>query len=288
MSGTLVTGAGGMLGHAVVRAAGTAGEEVHALAHAELDVSDDAAVTEAVARLRPDAILNLAAWTDVDGAESDAAAAYAVNDLGAGHLAHAAAATGAHLVHVSTDYVFDGTGREPRVESDPTGQPHTAYGTSKLAGETRVAAGSAGFAIVRTSWLFGAGGPNFVDTMLRLAGEGRREMRVVDDQTGCPTWTGNLAPALLEIVRARSGGILHVAGGGSCTWNELAREVFAQAGLEIEVLPQTTAELGRPAPRPAFSVLRSERADAPRLPDWREGVRGHLAERAVAVAGGPA
>jgi dTDP-4-dehydrorhamnose reductase len=279
----MITGAAGMLGQAVVRAAGRAGEEVHACSRAELDITDEAAVAEAVRRLAPDTVVNLAAWTDVDGAESDPGGAFAVNGAGAGHVALAAAAVGARVVHVSTDYVFDGAAGEPYVESDATG-PRSVYGASKLEGEQRVAAAGAPFAIVRTSWLFGAGGGNFVDTMLRLAGEGRSELRVVDDQVGCPTWTGHLAPAMLELVRTRAEGILHVAAAGHCSWNGLAREVFAQAGLDVRVLPQSTADSRRPAPRPANSVLLSERPQAPRLPDWREGVRGHLA--AVSVGGG--
>ena len=267
-----------MLGQAVSRAA-PSHLELHALTRSDLDIADAQAVTETVTRLQPAAILNLAAWTDVDGAESDPLGAYEVNDTGTANVAKAAQQLGAHLVHVSTDYVFAGTGDKPHVESDPTGDPPSTYGASKLAGEKHVLEDpSNGFAVVRTSWVFGHGGSNFVDTMLRLGREGRTELKVVDDQVGCPTWTGHLAPALLDIVRRRSAGVMHVAGGGSCTWNELAREVFAQAGLQIEVLPQSTAELNRPAPRPANSVLRTERDEVPRLPDWREGVRGHLAQ----------
>ena len=277
-----------MLGQAVARAARETRDaahenhrdaRLHLLTRAELDVADAQAVAETVERLQPEAILNLAAWTDVDGAESDPDGAYAVNETGAANLARAAQQARAHLVHVSTDYVFAGTGDSPHVESDATGSPPSVYGASKLAGEARVLADpQSGFAVARTSWLFGAGGRNFVDTMLRLAREGRIELKVVDDQVGCPTWTGHLAPALLEIVQSRAAGVMHVAATGSCTWNELAREVFAQAGLDLEVLPQTTVEVNRLAPRPANSVLRTEREDIPRLPDWREGVRGHLAQ----------
>lgn len=284
MSEILVTGAGGMLGQAVVRAATRAGRSLQALARGELDVTDTRAVAAAVERCSPQTILSLAAWTDVDGAESDPEGALAVNGAGAANVASAAAAVGAHVIHVSTDYVFDGSSPEAYVESDATG-PRSAYGRSKLAGEQRVATSGARFAIVRTAWLFGAGGRNFVDTMLRLAAEGRSEVAVVDDQFGCPTWTDHLAAALLEIADAGSEGIMHIAAAGSCSWNELARETFAQAALDVRVTAVSSAETDRPAPRPANSVLRSERPDTPRLPDWREGLRAHLARRTVAVAG---
>ena len=166
--------------------------------------------------------------------------------------------------------MFDGRKREPYLESDAVG-PLSAYGRSKLAGERAVAAAAPGHhLIVRSSWLFGAGGPNFVETMLRLAAE-RDEVTVVTDQVGCPTFTGHLAEALVALAETGPRGLVHVAGGGACSWYEFAMEIFAQAGVDCRVDPATTAEMARPAPRPAFSVLRSERADAPRLPDWREG-----------------
>jgi len=238
-------------------------------------VTDERALAAAVERLAPEVIINCAAWTDVDGAESDPEGAAAVNARGAGNVARAAGAHGARLVHVSTDYVFDGQGTRPYVESDPTG-PTGVYGASKLAGEIEVLQVTAPHAIVRTAWLFGAGGQNFVDTMLRLAHEGRDEVSVVTDQLGCPTWTGHLAPALVEVAARGLRGIMHVAGGGQCSWNDLAREVYEQAGLDVQVQPATTAQYLRPARRPAFSVLGTAREDSPRLPDWREGVRRYL------------
>lgn len=278
----LVTGAGGMLGQDVAAAARAAGHEVVALARAELDVTDAAAVADAVERAQPAAIVNCAAWTDVDGAEADPDGARAVNADGPGHLARAAAAAGARLVHVSTDYVFDGArpaDAPPYVESDPTG-PRSVYGATKLAGEQAVAAAGGSHAIARTAWLFGAGGANFAATMLRLAGE-RGEVTVVDDQVGCPTATAHLAPALVALaVGAAAGleGVVHLAGGGApVSWCGFAREIFRQAGVDCHVRPCTTAEMPRPAPRPAFSALVSARAGAPRLPDWRAGLTDYLA-----------
>ncbi|HEX4108075.1 MAG TPA: dTDP-4-dehydrorhamnose reductase [Solirubrobacteraceae bacterium] len=276
----LVTGAGGMLGGAVSACARARGHELTALSHAELDI---AAPGEALRGLAPEVVINCAAWTDVDGAEADPDGAHALNGEAAGAVARACTRAGARLVHVSTDYVFDGdapTGPDgaprPWVESDPV-RPRSAYGSSKLAGERAIAAAGPEHAIVRTAWLFGPGGKNFLDTMLTLGAE-REEVSVVTDQVGCPTFTGHLAPALLEVAERGLSGLLHAAGGGACSWNELTREAFAQAGLECRVRETTSAEFVRPAPRPAWSVLASERG-APRLPDWREGVRAHLALR---------
>ena len=271
----LVTGAAGMLGQDVTAAAKRAGHDVTPLSRRELDVCDAAAVAAAVTAARPDAIVNCAAWTDVDGAEANEAAATAVNGAGAGNVAAAAAAAGAFVVQVSTDYVFDGTAREPYVESAPTA-PIGAYGRSKLAGELAVAraAGDA-HAIVRSSWLFGEHGGNFVATMLRLARE-RDELTVVDDQVGCPTFTGHLATALVSIAEVRLQGVRHVAGAGSCSWHDLAAAAFAATGAELRLTRGSTADLGRPAPRPAYSVLRSERPDTPVLPPWQEGLHAYL------------
>ncbi|MBB4661197.1 dTDP-4-dehydrorhamnose reductase [Conexibacter arvalis] len=285
-SRVLVTGAGGMLGQDVVRAARAAGLEPVALPRAELDVTDADAVAAALARARADAVVNCAAWTDVDGAEADPDGARAVNATAPGVLARAAADAGARLVHVSTDYVFDGdrpADAAPYVESDATG-PRSVYGATKLEGEQAVAAAGGSHAIVRTSWLFGVGGANFAATMLRLAAE-RDELSVVTDQVGFPTATAHLAPALVSLAagEARAAeGIVHVAGGGEpCSWNAFATEIFRQADVACRVLPCTTAEMPRPAPRPAFSALVSERDDAPRLPRWQEGLSDFLHARKV-------
>jgi dTDP-4-dehydrorhamnose reductase len=217
-----------------------------------------------------DLVLHTAAWTDVDGAEADPQGASAVNVGGTAH----AAALGAPLVAFSTDYVFDGRKREPYVESDAP-NPLSAYGRSKLLGE---AAAGADAWIVRTSWLFGSTGRNFVQTMLRLAGEGD-EVAVVDDQRGCPTYVGHLAAAVRELVDGdRPRGLWHVAAEGDCTWADFAEAIFEEAGLDCRVRRITTKELARPAPRPAQAVLRSERPGAPVLPHWRVGLRACLAK----------
>ena len=277
----LVTGAAGMLGQDVVGAATRAGHDVVALTRRDLDVADGDAVRRAVLEAAPDAIVNCAAWTDVDGAEADEAAATAVNGTGAGNLAAAAAHAGALLVHVSTDYVFPGDAAEPYLESDAIG-PRSAYGRSKLAGEQAVREGCPRHAVVRTAWLFGPGGRNFVDTMRRLAAE-RDEVTVVDDQIGCPTYTGHLAQALVEIAQRGLTGTLHVAGGGRCSWHDLAEATFAATGATVTLRRGSSADLDRPAARPAFSVLATERDDTPRLPDWREGLDAHLEASRVAA-----
>jgi dTDP-4-dehydrorhamnose reductase len=277
----LVTGAGGMLGHRVCARATALGHDVAAVPRAELDVTDADACLRAVEDAVPEAIVNCAAWTDVDGAESDLEAAMAINATGAGNVARAAAAAGARIVHVSTDYVFNGVHDEPWVESDPV-DPQSAYGLSKLRGEEQVVDATPRHAIARTAWLFGAGGPNFVDTMLRLGAE-RDEVSVVTDQVGCPTWTGHLADALIELAERDDFGIHHVAGAGSCSWNELALEIFDRAAVSCRVLPTTSEAFKRPAPRPAYSVLGTERREPILLPTWQEGLAAYLSEREVAA-----
>jgi len=262
----LITGAGGQLGRALQGA--FAGDDVVALTRADWDVTHPASA--AVARSDPDLVLHTAAWTDVDGAEADPQGAGAVNIAGVAH----AAALKVPLVTFSTDYVFDGRKGSPYVESDGP-NPASAYGRTKLHGEA--AAGHRAW-VVRTSWLFGPTGHNFVRTMLRL-GEERDEVAVVDDQRGCPTFVGHLAAAVHElVVDDLPKGLWHLAADGDCTWADLAEAVFEDAGLECRVRRISTVELERPAPRPAYSVLRSERAGAPALPDWREGLRACLAE----------
>ena len=256
-----------MLGQDVVRATGGAAV---ALTHADLDVTDAAAVRETLAGAT---VINCAAYTDVDGAESDSPTARAVNAEGARHVAEAAE----RVLYVSTDYVFEGAKREPYVESDAPA-PLQEYGRSKLAGEQATAAGNLNHLIVRSSWLFGTGGRNFVDTMLSLAGE-RDELRVVDDQVGCPTFTGHLAEALVTLAADDTRGLLHVAGAGSCSWFEFAQEIVERAGADCLVEPCTTTEFPRPAPRPAYSVLASE-LGAPALPAWQDGLDAYLGVRA--------
>ena len=212
-------------------------------------------------------MLHAAAWTNVDGAEDDPQAATAANVGGTQHVAE----LGAPLVYFSSDYVFDGEKRTPYIESDAP-SPRSAYGRTKLLGEA--AAGERAW-VVRSSWLFGWTSTNFVRTMLRLGAE-RDEVAVVDDQRGCPTYVGHLASATRELLD-KPYGIWHLAADGECTWAEFAEAIFEEADIDCRVRRITTAELGRPAPRPAYSVLRSERDDAPRLPHWREGLRECLA-----------
>jgi len=262
----LITGAGGQLGRALERE--FADDDVLALTRADWDVTGP--FPRSASRSELDLVLHTAAWTDVDGAEDDPQGAAAVNVAGTAH----AAALKAPLVTFSTDYVFDGRKRSPYVESDGP-NPASAYGRTKLHGE---AAAGLNAWIVRTSWLFGATGHNFLRTMLRLGAE-RDEVAVVDDQRGCPTFVGDLAAAVRGFVDAdMPKGLWHVAAEGDCTWADFAEAIFAEAGLSCRVRRITTAELERPARRPAYSVLRSEREGAPVLPHWRDGLRACLAE----------
>lgn len=249
----LITGAGGQLGTALAEAFPGA----DARTHAELDVTQPIALGS-----RPDLVLHAAAWTDVDGAETNREAAEAVNVVGTMNVA----SLGAPVVYYSSDYVFDGTKAAPYVETDATA-PLSAYGHTKHLGEREILEGW----IVRSSWLFGPTGHNFVRTMLRLGAE-RDEVAVVSDQRGCPTYVGHLASATHAILGLPYG-VYHVAADGDCTWAELAAAVFEEAGLGCRVRPITTAELGRPAARPPYSVLRSEKPGTPRLPHWRQGLR---------------
>jgi dTDP-4-dehydrorhamnose reductase len=273
----VVTGAGGMLGRDVVSQCRRRGDEVVALAHAELDITDGPAVDQALAGNRPDMVVNCGAWTDVDGAERHEAEATRLNSEAAGVVAAAAAEVDAAIVHLSSDYVFDGARRSPYVESDRT-NPLSAYGRSKLAGETSVAVANPRHFVVRSSWLFGVAGRNFVETMLHLA-EQQSEVLVVSDQVGCPTYTVHLANAITRLIEGEAYGVHHVAASGSCSWYEFAQEIFDQTGVECRVMSATTEMLTRDAPRPPYSVLGSERPDAIELPTWRKGLTEYLRER---------
>ena len=262
----LITGAGGQLGHALRQAFAT--DDVLALTHADWDVAQPPRAE--LAKRELDLVLHTAAWTDVDGAEADPQSAAAVNIGGAAN----AASLRAPLVTYSTDYVFDGRKRSPYVESDGP-NPASAYGRTKLHGEA--AAGHQAW-VIRTSWLFGSTGHNFLRTMLRLGAE-RDEVAVVEDQRGSPTFVGHLADATRRLVdEDLPKGLWHVAADGECTWADFAEAIFEEAGLDTRVRRISTAELERPAPRPSYSVLRSERAGAPQLPHWRDGLRACLAE----------
>jgi len=273
----LVTGAGGMLGRDVVLAAGNAGHDVVGFGHTELDVTEPDALAAKFDLERPDVVINCAAWTDVDGAEDSEAAAMAVNGAAAGHAAAAAAKVGASVVYVSSDYVFDGAKGTPYVETDQTA-PLSAYGRTKLAGEEATAAANKRHFVVRSSWLFGTGGSNFVETMLRLAST-QNEVLVVRDQVGSPTYTWHLAYGIVRLIEGVEYGIHHMAAAGSCSWYDFAREIFDQAKVECLVLSATTEMLARPAPRPAYSVLESQREHAIQLPDWHDGLAAYLTQR---------
>ncbi|MGE0066996.1 MAG: dTDP-4-dehydrorhamnose reductase [Solirubrobacterales bacterium] len=273
----LVTGAAGMLGRDLMLAAGNAGHEVVGFGRAELDVADAETVHRRIDLERPDVVINSAAWTDVDGAETAEDDAFAVNGAGAGNAAAAAAEVGASVVYVSTDYVFDGTKSEPYVESDQPA-PLSAYGRTKLAGEEATAAANKRHFVVRSAGLFGIGGNNFVETMLRLAA-GQSEVLVVRDQVGSPTYTWHLAYGIVRLIEGLEFGIHHMAAAGQCSWYEFAREIFEQAKVDCKVLSVSTEEFGRPAARPPFSALTSQRQHAIRLPSWQDGLAGYLAQR---------
>jgi dTDP-4-dehydrorhamnose reductase len=274
----VITGGAGMLGRDVERAAREVNHQPIALSRADLDICDRQAVEQAFIELYPGAVINCAAWTNVDEAEEHETEATDVNGRGAANVAAAAAAVGASVVHPSTDYVFDGSKEEGYVESDVVA-PISGYGRSKLAGEREVASANPRHWIVRSSWLFGVHGRNFVETMLGLA-QDRDEVVVVRDQVGCPTYTGHLAAGLVRLLDGEDYGLHHMAGGGRCSWYDFAVEIFKQAGVECQVLSMTSDMLDRPAPRPAFSVLESEREHPVLLPDWHEGLADYLAERA--------
>jgi dTDP-4-dehydrorhamnose reductase len=274
----LVTGAGGQLGHDVVRVATSSGDEVLAADHGTLDVTDRDAVLGAITAWHPDAVIHGAAWTAVDACESDPGRANAVNALAVRWVAEGCDRTGAHLVHLSTDYVFDGTLDRPYHERDRT-NPQSVYGASKLAGEQEALGLGPAATVVRTSWLSGEHGPNIVKTVLRLAREGSGEagsMAFVGDQRGCPTFTADLAPMLRRLALDRRAGRYHVTNQGAVSWYEFAGEILAAAGLERALVrPITSAELDppRPAPRPANSVLDNaalRAAGLPLLRDFRE------------------
>jgi dTDP-4-dehydrorhamnose reductase len=261
----------------MVAAADAVHHEVAAFTRAELDITDEAAVLEAFERELPALVINCAAYTDVDGAETDEFNAFMINEDGARNVAAAAAAIGARVIQISTDYVFDGTKREPYVESDPVGAKGV-YGRSKLAGEIAVAQANPRHLIVRTSWLYGLGGKNFVETMLSLAAE-RSERLVVNDQIGCPTYTRQLADAVVYLADYERSGIMHINGGKACSWYDFAREIFRQSQVEVMVLSSTTEMLDRPAPRPVYSAMISEREETPKLPRWDHGLHEYLVAR---------
>ena len=277
MTRWLITGAGGMLGRDLVAALERAGHDVTGLAHRDLDVTDEAAVHAALRQHQPEIVVNCAAWTRVDDAEKHEEEALAVNGHGAAHVAAACADSGARLVQISSDYVFSGDTQRPYTETDDA-RPRTAYGRAKLAGEQAVLRRlpRTGY-VVRTAWLYGAYGPNFVRTIIRLERE-RPTIDVVDDQLGQPTWTVDLARGIIALDRSRAApGIYHASSAGSVTWFGLAREIFTLLGADpARVKPITTAEYPSPASRPACSVLGHDAwstAQIAPLPDWQTALR---------------
>lgn len=278
---TLVTGAWGMLARAAIPLLDA--KDTLLTDKADLDIADARAVAAQVVDFKPERILHLAAYTAVDAAETDPEGAREVNAVGTENVARSAAEARAQLVLMSTDYVFDGSPRRPLREDDPTG-PASVYGKTKLEGEGLARAACPKTLVVRTSWLFGEGGPNFIDT---IAGRLRRgePVAVVDDQVGRPTWTNDLAPAVLALADRAESGVYHLTNGGEpVSWYEVARHVAVCVDADPALVSATTTdELARPAPRPAYSVLdcsKAEKLGVGPLPDWREAVARHLGVKA--------
>ncbi|MBN8433043.1 dTDP-4-dehydrorhamnose reductase [Priestia flexa] len=252
----LITGANGQLGKELVELFNNEGFEVYGFGRDEMDITNQSQVKEIIHRVQPDIVIHSAAHTKVDLAESEPEKAFAINAYGTRNVAVAAEQIKAKLVYVSTDYVFDGTGTEPYDEFSPT-SPLGVYGKSKLAGEQFVRDLHSQFFIVRTSWVYGKHGANFVKTMLKLGSE-KKELSVVADQVGCPTYTLDLATTILELVSTEKYGVYHVSNSGQCSWYEFAKAIFDEAGIEVQVNPCTTEEFPRPAKRPAYSVFRHQ------------------------------
>lgn len=275
----LVTGANGILGRAL-RERLTGGDTLYLWGREEADITDEGAVRAAARGLDFDTVIHAAAYTNVDGAEKEPAVATAVNRDGTRHVAALARERGAVFVYVSSDYVFDGTKGTPYVEED-TPRPLSAYGASKLAGEEAALDSGAPCLVVRTSWLFGPGGKNFVDTIAAKALRGE-PLQVVDDQRGSPTYARDLAHGIELLLRRGALGIVHVTNAGDTTWHGLAVEIARTVGAPVAITPISTASMARPAPRPAHSVLSGARFRAlvgSPLPDWQDAVHRHLADR---------
>ena len=275
----LILGADGQLGRELTTTLGNSGHDVHPLTVGDCDITRPATITPHFDSIKPEAVINCAAWTRVDDAESDAEAAGRVNRDGARSVAEQADAHGALMCHISTDFIFSGDQRAPIDESELPG-PRSVYGQTKWEGEQAVLMASRPL-IIRTAWLYGQQGPNFVLTVLRRAAAGL-PLAVVDDQRGTPTWTGHLAPAIAHLVEAEVTGVFHLTNAGEATWYEFARAILDDSGLGTDLTATTTVEYGAPAPRPAYSVLDNrmwrERGEPP-LPAWREGLRAYLAWR---------
>jgi dTDP-4-dehydrorhamnose reductase len=278
----LITGRGGMLARAVNAALTARDHSPIWMMNPDADITNPAAFRATAQHLSPDWIFNLAAMTRVDDCESDPVRAYAVNGVGAKIVAESARSLNAAVLQVSTDYVFAGTGTRPYLEDDPTG-PLSIYGKSKLQGEQFVRETVPDqHVIVRTAWLYGAGGSNFVDTIL-LKARAREPLRVVNDQRGSPTWTSDLATALVRLMEKDARGTFHCTSRGDCTWFELAAAILELSGAKTPLEPTDTETLARPAPRPRYSVLdcgKFERAAGTSMPEWRNALKRYLASAA--------
>jgi dTDP-4-dehydrorhamnose reductase len=269
----LVVGANGMLGRDLMS---LLGDRARGVDIEEIDITDLQSTERVLRTLHPSVVVNCAAYTDVDGCESNIETAMQVNGEGVAHLALSARTIGARLVQISTDYVFDGGKGSPYLEDDAP-HPLSVYGESKLAGEMN-AAFNPEHLIVRTQWLYGLAGKNFVETMLRLGSE-KDEVSVVDDQIGSPTWTVDLAQAIVALIDKGCHGVYHAANSGYCSWNDFARAIFGEAGLKVTVKGMTTDQLNRPATRPLYSTLdcgKLEQDCGHRLQTWREALRSYL------------
>ncbi|MBM7654739.1 dTDP-4-dehydrorhamnose reductase [Neobacillus cucumis] len=275
----VVTGAAGQLGKDVLRELASRNHHAFGADRGQLDITIEEDVRSYISEIKPDVILHCAAYTNVDAAETDEETAYRINASGTENLAKAAKQVGAKLLYVSTDYVFDGTASEPYETDQPT-SPLGAYGRTKLAGEQLLQKHLDRFFIVRTAWVFGIYGNNFVKTMIRL-GKERGEVGVVHDQVGSPTYTVDLAKFMVELMETEKYGIYHATNGGVCSWYEFAVEIFKQAGLDVTVNPLTTDQFPRPAKRPAYSVLSKKKIEEQGLTplrDWKEALAAYLQE----------
>jgi dTDP-4-dehydrorhamnose reductase len=273
----IVTGAKGQLGTDLVHLLANRGYEVYGYGREELDITNFNQVKQVISKINPDIVIHTAAYTKVDLAESEPDQAFLINAYGTRNVAATSEAVGAKLVYISTDYVFDGTANVPYNEFAPT-NPLGVYGKSKLAGEQFVRDLHSKFFIVRTSWVYGKHGNNFVKTMLKLAQE-RDELMIVHDQVGCPTYTVDLANCILQLIQTEKYGIYHVSNSGQCSWYEFAIAIFEEAGIEVKVNPCATKDFPRPAPRPAYSVFEHMALrlnDFKEMPNWRESLKNFL------------
>ena len=276
----LVTGAGGLLGNALVRTARERDHDVRAYARSALDVTDPGEVERRLRADKPEVVVHCAAYTAVDRAEEELDQAMSANRDGTRNVAMAAAQVGATVVYPSTDYVFNGRSDTPYGPDDET-SPLNAYGISKLAGEQVLAVSGCRWMVVRTSWLYGPGGWDFVDVVLKQGERRGGRMTVVDDQVGCPTWTGSLAPGIVELAEAGAKGTYHLCDSGQVSWLELARRVAEEAGLDVDLTATSTIAWGAPAQRPPYSVLDCAKVEAVLGRDmtpWCESLRTYLSE----------